>query len=123
MTYDSDDALERALFSLELEEPPVDLRASILSATIYRPTPIFNLREMMVLAVIAAVAIWLIVEIDLGGGHRFVNTLGTIGGGLTHAFANLNTLGWIAAGSAAAIWLTIFTGFQPRAKGVTAQHR
>ena len=42
MKYDSDDALDRALFALPLEEPPADLRASILTATVYRPAPAFS---------------------------------------------------------------------------------
>ena len=34
--YDNDAALDHALFALPLEEPPGDLRARILSATIYQ---------------------------------------------------------------------------------------
>ena len=33
--YENDDELERALLSLELEEPPADLRRSILASTVY----------------------------------------------------------------------------------------
>jgi hypothetical protein len=83
----------------------------------------FNLRDLIVLGVIAAVAIWFIAEIALGGATSFTRTLQTIGDVTVRTLSNFTTLAWLAAGGATAIWLTIFTGFQPRAKGVTVQHR
>lgn len=123
MKYDSDDALDRALFALPLEEPPADLRASILSATVYRPAPLFKPWEVMTLGALAAVVLWLVAVVVMGGGDLFLVTVETIGRRALDAVSNYSTLGWIAAGGATAIWLSIFTGFQPSTKGVPAQRR
>jgi hypothetical protein len=40
-----------------------------------------------------------------------------------HALSNTTLLLWVAAGGATAIWLSIFTGFQPRTEGQTAHRR
>jgi len=112
MNYHDDDALDRALFALPLEEPPSDLRSSILASTVYRPAPAFSPREMMGLAAIAAVLVWLIIAVAMGGGTLFMSALGSIGEGLTR-YSTFSTLTWIAAGGATAIWLSLFTGFQP----------
>ena len=125
MKFD-DDALDRALFALPLEEPPVDLRAAILNATIYRPAPIFKPWEIMTFGAIAAVVVWLVVLIALGGNSLFVYTAQEIAAMLergTTTLATPTTLGWIAAGGATSIWLSIFTGFQPASEGATRKHR
>lgn len=122
MKYDSDDALDRALFALPLEEPPVDLRASILTATIYRPEPLFKPWELVTLGTLAAVVIWLVTLVVMGGGTLFVHTLQAIAATVLGAM-RLSTLAWIAAGGATAIWLSIFTVFQPRVKGATQPNR
>ena len=124
MKYDSDDALDRALFALPLEEPPADLRAAILTATVYRPAPLFKPWEIALLGAIAAVVTWLIAVVVLSGGALFMDSLEAIGSTVTRYLSNnIMTLAWVAAGGAAAIWLSIFTGFQPSAKGVSAQRR
>ncbi len=123
MKYDSDDALDRALFALPLEEPPADLRASILTATVYRPAPLFKPWEIVTLGAVAAVACWLVALVVLSGGTLFVHSLEAIGSTVEDALSNYSTLAWIAAGGGAAIWLSIFTGFQPAAKGVNARRR
>ena len=115
MNYDSDDALDRALFALPLEEPPGDLRAAILTSTVYRPAPIFSPYDVLGLGTIAAVVIWLIAQVALGGGALFVQSLQSIGQILEPLFSNFTTLAWIAAGGATAVWLSLFTGFQPAA--------
>jgi len=120
--FDNDDALDRALFALPMEEPPADLRASILSATIYRPAPVFSMRELVTLGAICAVLVWLIAEVVAGGGSLLFHTLQAVGSGTLHALSNISLLLWVAAGGATAIWLSIFTGFQPRAQG-EATHR
>ena len=123
MKFD-DDALDRALFALPLEEPPVDLRASILRATILRPAPIFKPWEVAALGAVAAIAVWLIALIVMGGGTLFVDSVQTIWTLTVRALShNTATIAWIAAGGAAAIWLSIFTGFQPAATGVKTQQR
>jgi hypothetical protein len=113
MKYDNDDALDRALFALPLEEPPAGLRASILTATVYRPAPAFAAWEIAGIAALAAVGVWCAILIGFGGGTLFVHTLATIGETFTHVFSNVSNLAWIAAGIATAAWLTLFTGSQP----------
>jgi hypothetical protein len=112
MMYD-DEALERALFALPLEEPPADLRTSILTATAYRPAPPFSAWEIAGLGAVAAVLVWLVALIAIGGGTLFLQTIVTIGSSLAHALSNVVTLAWLAAGIATAFWLTFFTGSQP----------
>jgi hypothetical protein len=115
MKYDSDDELDRALFALPLEEPPESLRASILTATIYRPAPAFAPWEIAGIAAVAAIGLWCAFLIALGGGTLFVHSLGTIGESFTHAFSSVANLAWIGAGIATAAWLTLFMGSQPYA--------
>jgi len=121
--FDNDDALDRALFALPLEEPPADLRASILTATIYRPGPVFSMRELVTLSAVCAVVVWLVVAVIAGGGSLLLHSLQAIGAGTMHALSNTTLLLWVAAGGATAIWLSIFTGFQPRTEGQTAHRR
>jgi hypothetical protein len=113
MNYDSDDALDRALFALPLEEPPADLRASILTATVFRPAPMFALWELVGLAAITAVVVALVTLVVVGGATLFMESIQTIGATLGRSLDNLTTLAWLAAGGATAVWLSIFTGFQP----------
>jgi hypothetical protein len=115
-----DNELERALFALPLEEPPAGMRASILLATAYRPAPAFSFVELAAIGAIGAVALWLVVLLVLGGGTLFVQTLEAIGSVASRAFSNTTTLAWLAAGGATALWLTLFTGYQPAA---LAPHR
>jgi hypothetical protein len=123
MNFDNDDALDRALFALPLEEPPADLRAGILSATIYRPAPVFSFRELVTLSAICAVLVWLVAAVILGGGSLFVHSLQALGVGTLRTLSNTSLVLWAAAGGATAIWLSIFTGFQPRTEGKTAPRR
>ncbi len=123
MKYDSDDTLDRALFALPLEEPPADLRAAILTATVYRPAPLFKAWEIALLGAVAAIATWLIAIVVLGGGTLFVHSLEAIVSAAEDGLSNYSTLVWIAAGGGAAIWLSIFTGFQPGSKGANARGR
>ncbi|MGB6986314.1 MAG: hypothetical protein WBD74_10120 [Candidatus Aquilonibacter sp.] len=123
MNFKDDDALDAALFALPLEEPPTDLRAAILSATIFRPAPLFSFREIVTLGALCAVTVWLIAAVIGGGASLFVHSLQAIGATTLRAGGNVTLLGWIAAGAATAIWLSIFTGFQPRPEGKTANRR
>jgi len=117
------DALERAILELPLEEPPEGLRASILLATAYRPAPPFSFVDFAVLGSLGAVALWLIVMLVLGGGTLFVHTLTAIGAVLARTFSNGAVLAWMAAGGATALWLTLFTGFQPATAYSHRSHR
>lgn len=111
--YDSDDALDRALFALPLEEPPADLRASILTTTVYRPAPAFKMWEIALLGSLAAVLTWLVIVVTMGGGALFLQTLSAIGAWVAATMTNVTTLAWLGAGCATAFWLTFFTGSQP----------
>ena len=107
------DELDQAISALPLEEPPPGLRASILLATAYRPAPAFSMLELALIGTIGAVGLWLIVLLISGGGTLFVQTLTVIGSFLSRALSNPTTVEWLAAGGAAALWLSLFTGFQP----------
>ncbi len=114
------DALDWAILGLPLEEPPAGLRSSILFATAYRPAPAFSFWELAVLGALGAVALWLVALLVLGGGSLFVHTAGVIASGAGAALSNATTLAWVAAGGATALWLSVFTVFQPVA---VASHR
>lgn len=113
MMYDSDDALDRALFALPLEEPPSDLRGSILAATAYRPAPPFAVWEVAGLGALAAVTVWLGILIAIGGGGLFLSTVSAIAVAIGESLSDVRVLAWLAAGAATALWLTFFTGSQP----------
>ena len=72
------DALDRAILSLGLEEPPSGLRSSILLATAYRPAPPFSFWELALLGALGAAAVWFAALLILGGGSLFVHTVTTI---------------------------------------------
>lgn len=115
-----DQELERAILGLPLEEPPEGLRASILLATAYRPAPAFSVAELALLGSLAAIALWLISVVVLGGGSLFVHTIEVIGSSLSRTFSNGAVLAWLAAGGATALWLTLFGGSAPL---TVASHR
>ncbi|MBV9027424.1 MAG: hypothetical protein JO311_02315 [Candidatus Eremiobacteraeota bacterium] len=115
MYSDAYDPLDEAIASLPLEEPPAGLRASILLATAYRPAPLFSLGEYVAMGAIAAFALWLIVLVVMGGGTLFVHTIEAIAATSARALSNGATLVWLAAGGATALWISLFTGFQPAA--------
>jgi hypothetical protein len=115
MMYDSDDALDRALFALPLEEPPAELRGAILASTAYRPAAPFSVWEVAGLGALAAVTLWLIVLIAMGGGGLFLHTLATIGSSIAGGLSNVTLLAWLAAGAMTAFWLSSFVGAHPLA--------
>jgi hypothetical protein len=103
--YESDDELDRALFALPLEEPPQDLRASILAATVYRqPVPV-KPWEVWLVGALCAVLTWLLLLV--ARGHSPV--VGSIAAYVDEAvllFSQPQTLFWIAVGGGAALWLS-----------------
>jgi hypothetical protein len=107
------DALDRALFALPLEEPPADLRSSILLATAYRPVSPFAFWELAVAGALGAVAVWLLILLVMGGGSLFLHTANAIATSIATVLANAQTLIWLAAGGAIALWLSLFTVSQP----------
>ena len=112
MRYD-DDAIERALAALPLEEVPSDLRARILGATIRRPAPILRPWELTVVGIAAAVATWFVLMLigsPLTGGAAVASQIGaTIDASVRSVSAalNLTTCLWLAIGFSAAIWLSL----------------
>ena len=113
MMYDSDDALDRALFALPLEEPPADLRGAILASTAYRPAAPFNVWEVAGLGALAAVTVWLLILVAMGGGGLFLHTVAAIGSAIAGGVRNVTLLAWLAAGAMTAFWLSTFTGAHP----------
>jgi len=112
MKYD-DDAIERALAALPLEETPADLRPRILAATIRRPAPALSSWELSILGVTLALATWLVLAVwgsPLTGGAAVSREIGTfvdrivaeLGAALTPT-----TCLWLAIGVSAAIWLSL----------------
>jgi len=104
--YESDDELDRALFALPLEEPPADLRASILAATIYRAPAPFKAWEVWTLGAIVALAVWLVLLIFEGGASRAMDTVTILGAYIGSFFAQPLNLVWLALGGATALWMS-----------------
>lgn len=102
MTYGDD--LDRALFELPLEQPPADLRRSILNATIYAPpapAPVFSLWETVGLGFVLAVACWLSAALLRNPAVSVMLIRGFEA--LGQALANPATLEWTATGAAVAL--------------------
>ena len=101
-----DDALDRALAALPLEEPSPALHARILAATIYRPRPVVQQWELWLVATLAAVAVWLTwvlmstPRIAERASERITDLIAN--GGLT----STSTLLWLGIGISAAWWLS-----------------
>ena len=62
-----DERLERALAALPLEEPPPELRARILAATVYRPVPNVATWQIWLLGTLLAVATWALLAFSGSG--------------------------------------------------------
>jgi hypothetical protein len=114
---DDDDALDRALLALPLEEPPPDLHARIMAATVYAPARAESLLpgwELWLVVLASSLSLWL--------GWAFLATphllerLTTVveaalaAGTLTSASTAL----WVALGISAACWITQFSVPQPQ---------
>jgi len=107
MTHDDDFAdLDRMLAALPLEEPPAELHARILTATVYRPVPAVRQWELWLVGTFAALAVWLawIVATAPHAGELFVDATTRVieAGGLT----SLTTALWLAVGVSAAWWIS-----------------
>jgi hypothetical protein len=104
----TDDELERALFALPLEEPPDDLRSTILAATIDRPRLTFSPWEVWAVGTLAALVVWLSVMVTTSVphiGHAIVSQL-TSALDLFAASVGINTLMWIALGGSFVFWIS-----------------
>lgn len=107
MNSDQHDELDRLLFALPLEEPPADLRASILASTIYRPAFPLKIWETWTLGALVAVIVWLCVLIARGGADAFVQTTGVFESFFAQALFAPSTWIWLAAGGGVAFVLMI----------------
>jgi hypothetical protein len=103
----TDDELERALFALPLEDPPPDLHARILAATINRPQLTFRAWEVWAVGTLVAFMVWLAFLVatsvpDFGG---------TIARAISYGVDRLadsvspTALLWMALGVSLVIWL------------------
>ncbi|HEV2262092.1 MAG TPA: hypothetical protein VGR69_07405 [Candidatus Rubrimentiphilum sp.] len=101
----NDQSLERALFSLPLEEAPADLRVSILARTIYRNEPA-KAWEGWVIGICAAALVWLVLVVARSGFAPVTEGLNSAGSAITAFFGQPGVLLWIAVGSAIALWFS-----------------
>ena len=113
MNDDFDD-LDRALFALPLEEPPLGLRESILRATIYAPvaTPApFSAVETVGIGVALALAAW--VAMICVADRTVVVGIAAFVVQILRAISDVQTIAWLGIGSlaAAGIWIGISTPF------------
>jgi hypothetical protein len=112
-----DDALDRALAALPLEQPPADLHARIMAATAYAPAPAAAAPlpgwELWLAAVLSSLALWL--------AWVFVSTphvVDQLGAAIDRVVAgadlgSASTVVWIAVGVSAAWWITQLSVPQP----------
>ena len=107
MNYEPHDDLDRLLFALPLEEPPKELRSSILAATIYRPSMPFKAWEIWGLGIVLAIGVWLCVMIAQGGGEAFIRTASLFGAFFARFFVSSGTGLWLSIGGGIAFLLMI----------------
>ncbi|MFN2449270.1 MAG: hypothetical protein ABR508_05680 [Candidatus Baltobacteraceae bacterium] len=100
-----DDELERALFALDLEEPPTDLRANILACTIYRAPITIRAWEVSFAGALCAVIAWLVIVAAQGGVPGVQSAAPLVSYAFT-SLARLDVLFWIAVGASAAFWIS-----------------
>lgn len=108
MKHYSDEDLERALFSLELEEPPATLRGSILAATCYRTPAVLKPWETVAVGVALAVIAWIAWSLVVGGLPALAGQLQFALDVLGRSLSDGATLAWIAVGGSVAVWLSLW---------------
>jgi uncharacterized integral membrane protein len=112
---DDFDELDRALFALPLEEPPADLRRSILAATVDAPpdAPFLRGWEAALVGTLLALAAWLVLAV--ANDARLSAQLVAGAWELVAAFLQPATLAWLAAGLATALCLSLVNLTPPSA--------
>jgi len=104
----TDDELERALFALPLEEPPVDLHARILAATVDRPRLTFRAWEVWLIGTVLAFMVWLAFLVATSNP----NLGGTISRAITGSIDNVaaavpaGALLWTGLGISFVVWIS-----------------
>jgi hypothetical protein len=104
--YDNDDELERALFALDLEEPPAELRQNILAATVYRPPVTAAAWEVWLVAGLCALLTWVAVLVTHGSNAQTVSAMAQHAADALSAVAKPQTLLWAAAGGGLVFWIS-----------------
>jgi hypothetical protein len=107
--YDFDD-IDRALFSLQLEEPPAELRASILAVTVDAPFEVVTARpftylDLGIVALVLGIAGWLAYAFT--AGHLSTLALESTVRQFGSALAHPQVLAWLGAGASTAVWLSL----------------
>ncbi|MGD0051142.1 MAG: hypothetical protein ABSD03_04875 [Vulcanimicrobiaceae bacterium] len=100
-----DDALDRALAALPLDEPPADLQQRILARTVYAPRAALRGWELWVIAIAAALVGWF-GWVLLSAPHaqeRITDTLARVIA--VSGLDSMNTVLWLAAGVSATWWI------------------
>lgn len=109
MNHD-DDALDRMLAALPLEEPPTTLYGRIMAATVYAP-PVaaasFPVWELWLVGLFAALAVWLSWTV-VATPHLSERVSSELTQALASGFSSPETLLWLAAGTALAWSVTFF---------------
>ena len=103
----TDDELDRALFSLPLEELPADLRPRILAATILRAPAPFKAWEFWLLGTAVAFAVcctYLILTSSPHATQRIIDNAGALI--RTTGLVSLGTLFWLAVGMSSSMWIS-----------------
>ena len=100
-----DDALDRALAALPLDEPPADLQRRILARTVYAPRAAFLGWELWLVAIATALVGWF-GWLLLSAPHAQER----VGDALARLVAvsgldSMNTVLWLAAGVSATWWI------------------
>jgi len=104
--YGNDDDLERALFALDLEEPPADLRRDILAATIYRPQVAVPVWELWLIAAVCALLTWVAVLAGHSSDSQAISILTHRAADGLASLAKPQTLLWAAAGGGLVLWIS-----------------
>ena len=103
----TDDDLDRALFALPLEEPPLDLHQRILAATVLRPAPTFAPWEIVLLviavALTAAATTWMFTS-SPGSVHRLGADI--VAGMRAAGLFSRATYVWLGIGISSLWWIS-----------------
>lgn len=120
MRYD-DAKLDRALAALPLEEPPPDLRARILLATVHRRMPIFQTWELWMLGCALAACTWIVIALVAApqASNETIRTVLSVVANVAVGLLNPALAVWFGIGAIAALAF----GFSESALAVLRRER
>lgn len=111
MRYYDDDAIERALAALPLEDAPADLHGRIMLAVTHRPQPAFRPWELWVLGAAFAICAWLVLALfgaPFTGGSAVAEAIKAWPGRVPQLVVGaLTPSAWWVAVGVAATYLTL----------------